>query len=532
MTPSESDVPPSATSATAPANQTTSRAAPLAARPRRLHPSSLLFEFISGIRQQLLPAIFAVFTAASWGSFWLVLAAVFFAITMVMAAFRYLTVRYQVRGNDLIIDEGIVFRRHRTIPIHRIQNIDLQQNVLHRLFRVAEVRIETASGTGVEARLRVLSLANVDMLRARVFSKVSEPQRNVAADSTSVDTAPGPTVVEEPVLRLLVLPTSLIIKAGLLSNRGMVLAAVAAGTLLNFVPWGQNWNFDPRRLLRFIPWQQIQSHWLWATAGVLVVLILLRLFSAAWYVLRFHGYCLERRGEEFRIQCGLFSRMSAIVPRKRIQLISIHRTLLGKWFGIASIRVETAGGKGSDGENDSTAISRRWFIPAVNEADIPRLMGEIHPESVWDERSLPWMAPSRKAAARMRRIALVVGLAITGLALWYLSWWGLALGAVICIFAWWYAGKKAATMRYARGDFGIAFRSGFFTKKCSLTFSEKIQSVWIDNNPFDRRWKMARLCIDTAGAGPADHKIHVPMLDAQFARDELHAISRQASARS
>ena len=46
-----------------------------------------------------------------------------------------------------------------------------------------------------------------------------------------------------------------------------------------------------------------------------------------------------------------------------------------------------------------------------------------------------------------------------------------------------------------------------------------------------RRWKMATLCIDTAGAGPAEHKIHVRLLDASFARQELQAIAREASLR-
>ncbi len=506
---------------------------PRAAGPQRLHPSSLLFEFLSGIRQQLIPALIAVFTATQWGKFGLFLAAIFFVITMAFAAFRYLTVRYQVRGNDLIIDEGLIFRRHRTIPIHRIQNIDLLQTILHRLFRVAEVRIETASGTGVEAKLRVLSLAKVETLRARIFAKMGEPGLPLSTNPTAEATPERHLSDEalEPTERLLIIPTGLLIKAGLLSNRGMVIVAVAVGASFQFLPWGQDWWDYPRRLLRFIPWQQLESKWLLATMGIILLLIFLRLFSVVWYLLRFHGFSLERRGEEFRIQCGLFSRMSATVPRQRIQLISIHRTLLGKLVGIASIRVETAGGKGTDSENDTASISRRWFIPVLRESDVPRLMCEIRPGIQWNEVQLPWMAPSPRAAVRMRRVAIVIGLAITGLALWYLAWWGLAAGAGICVAAWCYAGKKAATMRYARGEFGIAFRSGLITKKCSITFLERVQTVWLDNSPFDRRWRMATLCIDTAGAGPAEHKIHVPLLDANFARQELQAIARQASLR-
>jgi putative membrane protein len=277
---------------------------------------------------------------------------------------------------------------------------------------------------------------------------------------------------------------------------------------------------------------QIVGHWVLTALIVVGVLVVLRLFSVAWYILRFHGYTLERRGGELRIHCGLFSRLSATIPRRRIQLISIQRTILGKALGIASIRIETAGGSGSETEDAASTISRHWFIPVMREVDVPRIIGELRPGVTWDEKAISWMPPSPKAARRMRRIALWIALGGSALAWWYWSWPGLLAGVAVALFATWYASKKASVMRYARGDFGIAYRSGLFTKKCSLTFLEKIQSVWIAHSPFDRRWGMATLCVDTAGAGPANHKIHVQMLESEFAQAEHSAIARLSSRRT
>jgi putative membrane protein len=323
-----------------------------------------------------------------------------------------------------------------------------------------------------------------------------------------------------------------LVKAGLLSNRGMVLVAVALGAVFQISPWSGSWDIDPRKLMRFIPFDQIVGHWVLTALIIVAVLAILRLFSVAWYILRFHGYTLERRGEELRLHCGLFSRVSATIPRRRIQLISIQRTILGKALGIAAIRIETAGGSGSESEDATSTISRHWFIPVLNEVDVPRIMGELRPGMAWDEKAISWMPPSVKAARRMRRFALWIAVIISAVAWWQWSWLGLLAGIALAIFVVWYASKKAAVMRYARGDFGIAYRSGLFTKKCSLTFLEKIQSVWIDHSPFDRRWGMATLCIDTAGAGPANHKLHVQMLDSEFAQTEHQAIARLSSQRT
>jgi putative membrane protein len=84
--------------------------------------------------------------------------------------------------------------------------------------------------------------------------------------------------------------------------------------------------------------------------------------------------------------------------------------------------------------------------------------------------------------------------------------------------------KKGSSHSYARTDFGLAYRSGLLTRKLSLTFFERIQSVSFNQSPFDRRWRMASLTVDTAAAGPAEHRISIPYLEAAFAMAEFDAL--------
>ena len=84
-------------------------------------------------------------------------------------------------------------------------------------------------------------------------------------------------------------------------------------------------------------------------------------------------------------------------------------------------------------------------------------------------------------------------------------------------------------MKYARFEDGVVFRSGVLMKKMSVTFFDKVQAVEVQQTPFDRRWGMAQLRVDTAAAGPAEHSVHVKLLDVQFARDEFTAIARAAA---
>ena len=126
-----------------------------------LHPMSIIFDALSNGRRNLFPAIVALTGAAqggTWGRWGITFAIVIFGASLLASVFRYVTLRYQIANGELTVRSGLFFKRVRTVPLSRIQNIDSTQNVLHRALRVAEVSVETASGKEPEAKLRVLSL--------------------------------------------------------------------------------------------------------------------------------------------------------------------------------------------------------------------------------------------------------------------------------------------------------------------------------------------------------------------------------------
>ncbi len=494
-----------------------------------LHPSSLIFDLISHSRELIVPIVIAIFSAASGSPWGLVFALAFFVPAAMFSVFRYFTLRYNIDQGELVVKQGLIFRRVRTVPIKRIQNIDLVQNPLHRLFRVAEVRIETASGTEPEAVLRVLSMHKIAELREHVFADAIQASSGRPEDTT--DRLPeldpvGPGTRRENGVSLLQIPTSWLLKAGLASNRGMLLIGVLYGAWYQF---DLEDKIDLDRLKKALPsLDGTVLNTLKIIGLALAVLLFLRLLSVIWYLLRFSGYRLTLHGEDLRISCGLFTRVSATVPRNRIQLISIHRPLLLRWLGLAAIRIETAGGGGMS-DNPTTTVSRRWFVPVIPEDRVSELVAWLRPGLDWNEAALDWRPLAPGTARRLMRKAFLAALLLTAVGLAITRpWGGLAGLATLPLLLWW-ARKKSRAMRYARtGDF-VVFRSGILNRKTSLTFWDKVQNVSVTQTPFDRRWKMATLSVDTAASGPADHRVSVSYLDDAFARQEFSSILSVAS---
>jgi len=521
--------------------------------PNRLHPTSWAFDILTQIRRNLIPAIFAFISASRGGAIGLGIAFLIFVPMVVYTLIRFLTIRYQIREGELIVEQGLIWRNYRSVPVGRIQNVDLTQNVFHRILHVAEVRIETASGKEPEATLRVLSVDRVEQLRQAIFkwqrrvSHTAQPvdaANAVAGDSVGGDGelgigTPGPTVgsapgetPDEEVLHTIT--PGLLVKAGLASNRGMLIVGVLVGLFFQFELHEQ---IDIDRLIALVPddW----GAWTLSVAVLIAAvtcLVVLRLVGVAWHILRFFDYRLVRQGDDLRISCGLLTRVSATVPRRRIQFISIHRPLFYRWLKVASIRIETAGGAGSANEDASATVSRRWFVPVIDEDQVHRITSELRPGLHWNDEAFEWQGLAPGAARRLCRIAVIQCLLISaggyavGLAPFLLNPLAGALTGVVVLpgmLVW--AVRKSRAIRYGRSDFGVSYRSGVFNRKTSITFFDKIQTLQASSNFFDRRWDMARLLVDTAGAGPAEHRIHLELMDAAFVAQEFRRLQELAA---
>lgn len=475
----------------------------------RLHPSSLIFGLGSVAWRLLLPALF-VFVLARGDRYEAIFAFVIAPMAAGGAIFRYLTFRYRFDELDLVVRKGLIFRNERHIPYARIQNVDLVQNVLHRLFGVAEVRVQTASGGEAEATFRVLSIEAVEVMRAQI------------ARERAPATAEG-TV--EPQSRVLAgMPLRERILFGVISNRGTVVVAAIFGLAMQYL-WrpeeAGRLPFDPRSIAESVA-GSILSPWgmLLGLLALLGLIVALRVLSIAHALMTFHDFELRLSGEDLRTTSGLFTRVSATVPRHRIQIVSIRETPLHRLFGRASVQVESAGGGAAQRDENGEGRRRQdWLVPLLPAGEVAGLVRTIEPDL--DLTALDWRLPHPSAKRRMLFRRGISGLLVGGTfaALSGFATGGIVAGALI-LAAYLAAGwAQARSLRWAEGAECVAFRSGWWTRRTSATRFAKVQAVSLVETPFDRRHGTATVGVDTAGGLRLDHRVRIPFLPADVARE-------------
>ncbi|HXW08147.1 MAG TPA: PH domain-containing protein [Vicinamibacterales bacterium] len=492
---------------------------------RRLHPASFLFIMGGQLKELLLPGLIVVFTAGSTGrdwETWLMLLVIPYTI---LALGRTVSYRYRFDEGEMVVRTGFVFRNERRIPYARIQSIDGIARLPHRLLGVVEVRVQTGAGAEPEAIMRVLPLGAAAEMRDRVAVRkgTAEPPGGAA---------PVPVPTATPVLRL---PLGELLLAGFIDNRGVVVIAAAFGLLwefglLNRVSEAVSGSADAgrgviRQFARALIGGGVPSarYVFLSLLAFAVVLAFIRLLSMAQSAIRLYGFTLVRDGEELRAEYGLFTRITSTIPLRRIQLLTVTETPLHRLFARVNIRVDTAGG-GASGQGTA---QREALAPIVRTRDLAGVLGEVLPGIA--VTGTVWQPVARGAARREFIRRAVPSGVISAAALMMLGRWTFVLLAGLLAIAAFSARRYVGALGWAAGDGAVLVRSGWLWRTLRVTRYSRIQAVRMTESPFDRRTRMGRVAVDTAGAGGAARGIEIPYLPRQTASVLRRTLTAEAA---
>lgn len=528
-----------------------------AEKAHRLHRSSLLFRLFPLLKAFLVPALLVFFVSSSGR--WQLWLPIVILPAFLIEWYRLRTLRYRLTAEELVITTGRWFRGERHIPYTRIQNIDLVQGPLHRLFDVGEVRLETASGSGAEATLVVLSRSAERDLRAAVargrhaagVATGGVATGGVTTDGVTTDGAATDGIAATGTLEdsAEMEATGAAAIAGapappLLALNFGELARIAVDPGRSLIPlgvlFGLAWEFDlfdrfdvRQRIGDWVDAGGFGYGWLDGLLVAFAAFLALTIFSLIGTTLMFHSFELRLIDDQFRIRRGLFTKVRATVPRRRIQLVSVHESLLHRWMKRVRVRVGTAGKAGVEGENKQ---EESWLAPLVPKHELPALLRHIEPRLAGEAPQ--WRAFPRAALHRARRQALRIGVILA--AILVLAWYytdelpdsSLWLTPLPIALLWSKAGYSHRHRAFALDGQRLAFRDGWLTRRTSFLMMEKVQSVDISHGFFDRRWRQAHLDVDTAGGGSTGHYLSLQRLGIDLAealQDEI--VQRAESAR-
>lgn len=488
----------------------------------RLHSFSWLFVLIAQLWNLIVPLMLVLVAGRmskddGWEIFFALLAAL---VLSAYALFYTQTFRFWVVSDELIVKEGLFNRTLRHVPFTRIQNVAFRQSLLHRLFGVVELNLESGAGSKPEAKLAVLTMTRARQLEQQIRGSVTA---TVSADAAPADAqplvAPGQTLLHQvPLLDL--------IRLGLISNRGMIVI----GTAFYFL---NQTRLLPSNVFKDIGrWVQTDigvAHGplFWLLSGTItlaMILVVVRLASIGMAIFSFYDFKLFAEADRLRVEHGLTTRQGGATKANRIVCFLLRDGLLYRWFNRQSAEVVLPGNVAQD-DGNSGPKGMRYLSPMAQpeqaNALIARASGvslsdvqlqPLHPRA-W-RRMVKW--PLLIVGAQV--LALLVfltlksqwlaglglvfsfsGFSSLGKAFAHSGMAAIILALIYVVFAAWmvYGHKRgAAASGFALTPAHLIIRSGYFSQCSHVVPRGEIQSVTLSQSPFDRRSQMATVHVD------------------------------------
>ena len=444
--------------------------------PRRLHPLSPFFDLLLLGRQLLAPILVALFAGRRSDQRELL-----FAVPVVLGALfgalRWWRFTYAFDGARLVIDEGVLTRKRRVIPLDRIQQVETRSLLRHRLLGVTVLRVDTA-GTGEKAEvdLSVVSVAEAARLRAILQPREAQP-------TTTSEHREDGALVRLSVGRLAV--------AGM-TGAELAVMLTLVGTAFQLV---DDLSLD---VVEGLDGRVGAPSGAPAFAGVVaVVLVVWFGLAAIAAVVKHFGFELRRVGDDVRVQRGLFDRREASIPVRRLQWVGFVESIVRRPLGLGSVSLQSAGGS----KEGSGGVSR-IDVPLVGAAEAGPLLRRLLPVGPgWSLDRLGAHPPAarRRAVVRHVVVALVVGMvpaALLGVGARGVA--VLSLAVVVGVLA----GELAyEALGHAADADVVTTRSGLLARQTDVVPAGKVQSTRLRSSPLQRRAGLATLHLDVAGKG-------------------------------
>ena len=424
---------------------------------RRLHPLSPLIRGARGVG-----VVSALLSYQAWGrAGWRALA---IGATLILLAWfvgawvQWRFTGFQVTPRELHIRDGVLARRQRTIPLERVQAVDVVRPALARPFGLAEVRMEVVGGgKHAEAPLAYLTKGEAERLRVHLLRlAVDAGAPAVAPPPTGGATAAeagAPTSTTEVSAaaemasddRMFRVDSRLLVYSQLLTVNTLSAPLLAIFPIMQFA--SENPSFA--------------TVFTFASGIVGLVQHPVRRVLAEW------GFTIGRDADGLRVHRGMLEVRNQTIPISRIQAVRIRRPLLWRLFGWVRIELDVAGyDKGGHREQGRSAL-----VPVARAADAFAVLHLVLP-------TVPAEGPDALGLEPAPRRAI------------------------------WRAPLQHSRLGYAITETALVTRGGWLTPWHDVALHARAQSVRVSQGPWQRALNLASVHLDPAGGHTTPTVLH------------------------
>lgn len=437
-------------------------------KPKRLHPIAIFIQLGKFIKRMIFPLIgFAFLGHKDEGGllFTLIGSSIVLFFTLLSSVISWLRYTYQMEGAELRIEYGVFIRKRRYIPFERIQSLDMTEGILHRLFGLVKIKVETAGGDlkdGAEADLSAISKKEAHEIQKYFNSYKKFDQMDHEE-------------VETPLFRITAVQLLLLsITSG---GVGVIISAILASLsqMDDFIPY-KKWFGDLEKV--------------YSQSMMFMAILIFFGFLFIWFValiatmLKYANFTVIKKEGDLIISQGLLERRQMTIPINRIQSIRMSENPIRQMMGYAMVFVESAGGAVLDTKNSNVVL-----FPMIKKNELASFI-----EPYLTEYKIPtdFIPLPKRALPRyiLRGWYIVVPIVIVSLI--FLKQWGMLSFILLGIITYWsFLKYQDAGWNLENQQLSLRYRT--IIRHTVFMKKNKIQSMNVYESYFQRKKELSSI---------------------------------------
>ncbi|MHC1684633.1 MAG: PH domain-containing protein [Clostridiaceae bacterium] len=452
-------------------------------KPNRNH-WIIIIQDIFNILKQLLFFIIIMVTVNI--KYLIIGSAIFLISAVAVSIVRWLNTEYYIKDNILIYKTGIFERSKQEIPFDKINTIDINKNLIDRIFGVCTVKVDSGSTALKKSEFNIkVQYEIAEKLRDKILDakndnmdhKVFEEHKN-----------------EEPIKKVITIKEIVIYaitKSKLAWSIGGYFAVMnfaddleiftktsVVNNLMDSININKSFLEDKIKLIGII------------IGLILFIYIIVTLLSIVFEIVKFYNFTIQVKDKSFNISYGLLSKKEYSIPIEKIHALKYKQGILQQLLGVYMLEVITIGY--GDEVNEKAIL-----YPIANNKVKEEILAKILPEMIYSGQV---KTPPKSSIKRFVFIRVLIPLIILIPMYFFIkdipSVFKLAAISIVTLI-----GILLGYLNYKNTSLGITKKiiittCGGLTKTTTLIKQSSVQSIEKIQNPFQRTDKVCDYKID------------------------------------
>ncbi|MGG4265984.1 PH domain-containing protein [Peribacillus simplex] len=470
---------------------------------KRLHPCKIPFELWKLLKGNVFFIIMLyVLNFGSEKMYMKVLQIVFLVYliwNVLSIILKWSTYKYQIKEGTIYITSGLISKSYRTVPLHKVQNVQQRTTLFHKIFRLTSLTFETGmTGDQGTVPFEVISRKEAEWLEGEYSSKqelqVTEldiPEERIAEDMEPIEKTIHFTPTKQDVL-----------KASFTSLSFLALIPILAtlyNTLDDFINLKNAEGFFAKLL----------DTW-WIITIVLVGLICIAVtFGIISTFVKYGKYEISSDHDRIYIKKGVLDESAFSIQKEKVQAVEITQSIIKRLLGLAEVKLISAGSTGDE------ELETNTLYPFLSIERAYGMVEEILP-AYKVERSMESLS---KQAFKIRMLRPSFFWILTTVAIYYFkpSLWYISL--ILLAFIYTLRILDYKNSRYLLNDEFIQFKSGSLETSLFITKRSKVIQIEVERTKLQKLFGLAS--IETINRSKPVHHTKLQDVSVEYA-DEFY----------